>query len=73
MARARSSSSVAPDKPFELVWSIVKRVPRGRVITYGMLEAERVVFDDAGLLDLARHAWSGGTKRTGAKRGRRSE
>jgi methylated-DNA-protein-cysteine methyltransferase-like protein len=27
----------AADKPFERVWKIVKRVPRGRVVTYGQL------------------------------------
>jgi len=27
----------AADRPFERVWKIVKRVPRGRVVTYGAI------------------------------------
>jgi methylated-DNA-protein-cysteine methyltransferase-like protein len=34
-APARKSSNAS--RPFERVWSIVKRVPRGRVVTYGQL------------------------------------
>jgi methylated-DNA-protein-cysteine methyltransferase-like protein len=96
------------DRPFERVWSIVKRIPRGRVATYGqlaamvehrlspvgvgwamraapeesipwhrvvnsgggvstdrehpglqraMLEADGVIFDADGLIDLARAQW----------------
>lgn len=33
----RSRPQPAADKPFERVWAIVKRVPRGRVVTYGQL------------------------------------
>src|SRR5262245_8260676 len=28
---------MASDRPFELVWKWVRRVPRGRVVTYGQL------------------------------------
>lgn len=33
-----ASATEAPG-PFERVWQIVKRVPRGRVVTYGQLSA----------------------------------
>ncbi len=37
-ARARSTTEAGRERgPFALVWSIVKRVPRGRVVTYGEL------------------------------------
>ena len=36
-ATRKPRSTPAPDKPFERVWKIVKRVPRGRVVTYGQL------------------------------------
>jgi methylated-DNA-protein-cysteine methyltransferase-like protein len=103
-----SKSSANAVGPFARVWSIVKRVPRGRVVTYGqlsdmiehrlspvgigwavraapeesipwhrvvnsrggvstdrehpglqraMLEAEGIVFDADGLIDLARAGW----------------
>lgn len=39
--RMKSSRKARPkraaDKPFERVWKIVKRVPRGRVVTYGQI------------------------------------
>lgn len=113
---ARKETS--PEGPFALVWGIVNRVPRGRVVTYGrlsamidrrlssvgigwalraapedaipwhrvvnsrggistdrehpglqraMLEAEGVVFDRAGHMDLARYGW-GAAKESRAKR-----
>jgi methylated-DNA-protein-cysteine methyltransferase-like protein len=46
MARAMKSSSkrgrskkgsTASDKPFQRVWALVRRIPRGRVATYGQL------------------------------------
>jgi methylated-DNA-protein-cysteine methyltransferase-like protein len=103
-----AQKSATTDRPFERVWRIVKRVPRGRVVTYGqlarmiehrlspvgvgwavraapegsipwhrvvnsqggistdrehpglqraMLEAEGIVFDADGNLDLARVGW----------------
>jgi methylated-DNA-protein-cysteine methyltransferase related protein len=36
-ATPRARKKPADDKPFERVWTIVKRVPRGRVVTYGQL------------------------------------
>jgi methylated-DNA-protein-cysteine methyltransferase-like protein len=32
-----SAKTAAPDRPFERVWKIVKRIPRGRVATYGQI------------------------------------
>ncbi len=106
--RPKSKAPAEPEKPFERVWQIVKRVPRGRVVTYGqlselidrrltpvgigwairaapegsipwqrvvngsggistdrenpglqrsLLEAEDIVFDDEGRLDLASVQW----------------
>jgi methylated-DNA-protein-cysteine methyltransferase-like protein len=122
MARRESSEERGP---FERVWNIVKRVPRGRVVTYGqlsqmieqrltpvgvgwairaaphgsipwhrvvnarggistdrehpglqrtMLEAEGVVFDREGCIDLALVAWAGAKAppRKGGAKTRRS-
>lgn len=33
----KARAKPATDKPFERVWKIVKRVPRGRVVTYGQV------------------------------------
>jgi methylated-DNA-protein-cysteine methyltransferase related protein len=106
--KPRSTKARTQPGPFELVWSVVKRVPRGRVVTYGqvaemighrlspvgvgwairaapeesipwhrvvngqggistdrehpglqrsILEAERIVFDAEGRIDLARFKW----------------
>jgi methylated-DNA-protein-cysteine methyltransferase related protein len=35
--RTRAPKSANTARPFERVWSIVQRVPRGRVVTYGQL------------------------------------
>jgi methylated-DNA-protein-cysteine methyltransferase-like protein len=32
-------ASVAEDRPFERVWKLVRRIPRGRVATYGQLSS----------------------------------
>ena len=117
--RKAKKSAPKPDPakelaPFERVWSIVKRVPRGRVVTYGqvatmidhrlspvgvgwavraapegslpwhrvvnsrggistdrehpglqraMLEAEGIVFDGEGQIDLARVGWRAASSR----------
>jgi methylated-DNA-protein-cysteine methyltransferase-like protein len=37
MGAKKKRSVVAADAPFERVWRILKRVPRGRVVTYGQL------------------------------------
>jgi len=37
MARAKKSRAPTKDKPFEQVWALVRRIPRGRVATYGQL------------------------------------
>lgn len=106
--KKKKRSAPTTDRPFEKVWRIVMRVPRGRVVTYGMiatmierrltaiavgwalraappgllpwhrvvnasgglstdrtnpgrqralLEAEGVVFEDDGTIDLERHLW----------------
>lgn len=34
---ARSSSARAEKPPFERVWALVRRIPRGKVATYGQL------------------------------------
>ena len=37
-ARARAKAAPAKgDKPFERVWALVRKVPRGRVVSYGQL------------------------------------
>src|SRR5688572_11788861 len=33
----RSPKKAKPPSPFELVWQLVRRIPRGRVATYGQL------------------------------------
>lgn len=33
----KRTSQPAPDAPFECVWALVRRIPRGRVTTYGQL------------------------------------
>jgi methylated-DNA-protein-cysteine methyltransferase-like protein len=35
--RSSKKASTASDKPFERVWALVRRIPRGRVATYGQL------------------------------------
>lgn len=38
--KTRSAKRAAPPSgPFERVWALVKRIPRGRVATYGQLSA----------------------------------
>ena len=40
MTPRRTAKSPAPaDRPFERGWQIVKKIPRGRVATYGQLSA----------------------------------
>jgi methylated-DNA-protein-cysteine methyltransferase related protein len=36
-ARSKRKAPPATDRPFERVWALVCRVPRGRVTTYGQL------------------------------------
>src|SRR4051812_7514741 len=36
-AMKKKSAPTPPARPFQLVWSIVERVPPGRVVTYGQL------------------------------------
>ena len=35
--RAKAATRESEDRPFERVWRIVMRVPRGRVVTYGQI------------------------------------
>ena len=37
MAARRRRAEAPTDAPFERVWRIVKRVPKGRVVTYGQI------------------------------------
>ena len=107
-ARKKKKSSARETPPFQRIWALVRKIPRGRVVTYGMLsemierrltpvgvgwalraapedalpwhrvvngkggvstdaehpglqrallEAEGVIFDEDGTIDLARFAW----------------
>ena len=35
--KAKKKKKASTDRPFERVWAIVRRVPRGKVVTYGQL------------------------------------
>ena len=39
MKRSKKKRVASGDRPFARVWALVRKVPRGKVITYGQLSA----------------------------------
>ena len=61
MTQIRSISPVRPTTTFECIYAVIRRIPRGRVATYGQVARLADVPNGARQVGYALHALRGGT------------